>query len=135
MPDPPTFVFAGQRDGAATVPNLRRIGREAEDRAADYLLGLGYTIVTRRFKGAQGEIDLVALDGETLVIVEVKLSRTPFRRAEEGLDDRKARQLATVTDEYLHKSGLADRRLRYDLVAIDETGLRHHVDAFRPEAR
>ena len=46
------------------MPNLRQLGAEAEDRAATYLLGLGYTLVTRRFKAAHGEIDLVALDGE-----------------------------------------------------------------------
>ncbi|HRI44160.1 MAG TPA: YraN family protein [Fimbriimonadaceae bacterium] len=117
------------------MSNLRRVGREAEDRAAGHLLDLGYTIVTRRFKGAGGEIDLVALDGDTLVIVEVKSTRTAFRRAEAGLDDRKARRLAAVADEYLHKFALHDRHLRYDLIAIDRDGLRHHIDAFRPEAR
>lgn len=116
------------------MPNLRRVGQEAEDRAARYLLEQGYTIVTRRFKGVHGEIDLVALDGEVLVVVEVKFVRSSFRKAESGLDDRKVERLAAVTDEYLHKFSLHERRLRYDLIAIDADGLRHHVDAFRPRA-
>lgn len=114
------------------MPSLRRVGADAEDRAADFLLGLGYTIVTRRFKAAHGEIDIVALDGSTLVFVEVKLTRTHGAVPEAAVDERKVRRLVWAADEYLHKAGEPDRPIRYDIVAIDSRGLRHHIDAFRP---
>ena len=113
------------------MPNLRQLGAEAEDRAATYLLGLGYTLVTRRFKAAHGEIDIVALDGETLVIVEVKWIRGRLRLAEAAIDERKMTHLSQAVDEYLAKTGEHDRAVRYDIIAIDPTGLRHHIDAFR----
>ena len=41
-------------------PNRRAEGRDAEDRAADFLIAKGMTIITRRFKCRHGELDLVA---------------------------------------------------------------------------
>lgn len=113
------------------MPNLRRVGAEAEDRAANYLLEQGHTLVTRRFKGQRGEIDLVTLDGEILVITEVKWSRTAYRRAEEGVSPSKIAHLAAVTEEYLSKTGQHDRVVRFDVIAVDSTGLRHYRDAFQ----
>jgi Holliday junction resolvase-like predicted endonuclease len=48
------------------------LGRQAEDRAAGFLEGLGYGILERRWRCPMGELDIVAMDGETLVFVEVK---------------------------------------------------------------
>jgi putative endonuclease len=109
-----------------------RRGKEAEDRAADFLVGLGYTIVTRRFKSRHGELDLVALDGDTLVVVEVKERNTPGWIPEEGIDNRKIASLSSALGDYLAKMEEPERIVRYDLIAIDAKGLRHHIDAFRP---
>ena len=67
------------------MPDKRALGREAEDRAARYLLEQGYTLVTRRFSSKGGEIDLVALDGETMVFVEVKARSGKFGTPEEAI--------------------------------------------------
>ena len=107
------------------MPNFRRLGAEAEDRAAKYLLSLGYTIVTRRFKGVHGEIDLVALDGETLVFVEVKFRRGKFM-PEEQMDPKKAATLGRVIDEYMSKTGETKRPVRCDLIAVTDSEIRHH---------
>jgi len=47
-------------------------GRAAEMQAAEYLMNLGYTIITRNYQIRGGEIDLIALDGDELVFVEVR---------------------------------------------------------------
>lgn len=106
-----------------------RQGSDAEDRAADYLLGLGYTVVTRRYVAKGGEIDLVALDGETLVFVEVK--QRSASRPEEMVGSLKIARMVTAAKEYVLATGDA-RPVRYDVIAIDLSGLRHHVGAFRP---
>ncbi len=113
------------------MSNLRRIGAEAEDRAALYLLDLGYTIVTRRFKSSRGEIDLIALDGDTLVIVEVKSCRVDSFVPEESVSERKSGRIVFAVDEYLHKSGAPNSTVRYDIIAVTPNEIRHHVDAFR----
>ena len=114
------------------MPNLRRLGAEAEDRAAEFLLGLGYTIVTRRFKSSRGEIDIVAMDGETLVFVEVKSRRSRTAVPEEAVDGKKVAHFTGAVGEYLHKAGIPEAVCRYDLIAVTPAGLRHHIAAFRP---
>lgn len=106
--------------------NLRAEGAVAEDRAAEYLLTKGYTLVTRRRKVAGGEIDLVCLDGETLVFVEVKARRTQGFRPEEALGAAKAAHLRTAAREWVDACGDEGREWRFDLIAIDRAGLRHY---------
>jgi putative endonuclease len=113
------------------MPNLRGVGREAEDQAADYLLSKGYTIVTRRFKARHGELDIVALDGDVLVFVEVKNRRAAEYSPEEALDAKKRLGMISAAHEYIVKTAQEFRVVRYDLVAIDADGLRHYEDAFR----
>ena len=48
------------------------LGRRAEDIAAEYLLSLGWKILERNAKNRYGELDITALDGRELVIVEVR---------------------------------------------------------------
>lgn len=114
------------------VPNLVQIGRAAEDQAAQYLLEQGYTIVTRRYKARRGEIDLVALDGETVVFVEVKHRRAPGYTPEESIGPKKIQALERAMREYLAEMDLGQREVRLDLVAIDSSGLRHHIDILAP---
>lgn len=109
-----------------------RKGWEAEDRAADFLVGLGYTIVTRRYRAPQGEIDLLALDGETLVVVEVKERQAGWGTPEEALTLDKQQRLASALRHYMVHVGGEERAVRFDLVAIDGDGVRHVVDAFQP---
>jgi putative endonuclease len=96
------------------------------------LLDKGYTIVTRRYKASRGEIDLVALDGDVLVVVEVKQRTKPGYMPEESVGPLKASRLGMAANEYLLSSGESNREVRFDLVCIDPDGVRHHVDAFRP---
>jgi putative endonuclease len=113
------------------MPDFRGVGREAEDRVADFLVAKGYTIVTRRFKAKHGEIDLVALDGDLLVFVEVKWRRDADARPEDAVDERKAMHLAAAAAEYLREVGEPNRPFRCDIVAATPLGMRHYEDALR----
>jgi len=106
--------------------NLRAAGAAAEDRAADFLLAKGYTLVTRRRKVRGGEIDLVCLDGEVLVFVEVKFRLAPDYRPEESLGATKASRMRTAARSWVEACGDDGRIWRFDLVAIDRAGLRHY---------
>ena len=52
------------------------LGRRGEDLAAGYLESLGMLVVERNWRCTEGEIDIVALDGDALVIAEVKTRRS-----------------------------------------------------------
>jgi putative endonuclease len=114
------------------MPNLRRVGQIAEDAAAEFLAQKGYTIVTRRQKTKSGEIDLVALDGEVLVFVEVKLRNAPGYVPEDSIGSRKESALVRSAEEYIHAMGEHERAVRFDLIAMDADGMRHYLDIFRP---
>ena len=114
------------------MPDVRRVGSKAEDQAAEYLLGLGYSLVTRRYRGGGGEIDIIAWDGDVLVFVEVKFRRSGLVAPEAAVDQRKMSRLASAVDSYLASMGGIDVQVRYDVIGIGPNGLLHLVDAFRP---
>ena len=108
------------------------LGRAGEDAAADYLVAKGYTIVTRRWRGSGGEIDIVALDGDTLVFVEVKTRTTTSSIALEAIDNAKTNAIFAASDDYIDRIGGDGRIVRYDIITISRQGTFHLVDAFRP---
>lgn len=110
-------------------PNRRKLGREAEDRAAAYLLAKGCTIITRRFKCRRGELDLVIMDGDVLAMVEVKM-RLRGGVPEESVTARKRSLLHESARDYLEKVGESGRPYRLDLVAIDRERIEHYPGAF-----
>lgn len=103
----------------------RRIGTAAEDVAARYLLENGYTLVARRAKLSHGELDIVALHGDTLVFVEVKARHNSYETAEESLSPRKLNHLLQAAEEYLAINDLAESETRFDLIVVNEDELRH----------
>lgn len=115
------------------MANLRRLGTEAEDRAATYLIEQGYTLITRRLKVPGGELDLVALDGETLVFVEVKWRRDPTAEPEFALTSRKRARLIQAARVFLARYEGPDREVRFDVIAMAGTEIRHLQGAFTAE--
>ena len=108
------------------MPNQRHLlGLWAEAAAARWLSEAGWTVLARRWRCAQGEIDLVALDAEgVLVAVEVKL-RSSLRTGHplESIDPRRLHRLRAALGRFLWTSGRPTvGGLRIDLVAVHRTG-------------
>lgn len=102
-------------------------GRQAETRAANFLLSLGYTIITRNFQIRGGEIDLIALDGDELVFVEVRQRNDDM--GEESIGPKKSNALRRTAQTYRETMG-EERNFRFDLVVVSPQELRHHRDFF-----
>ena len=121
---------------------LRRtenLGDAGERHAADFLRQRGFRIIARQHSSRFGEIDLIALDGDTLVFVEVKTRRTlSAGDPAEAITPRKQAQLTRVALAYLKRNGLLEQRTRFDVVAVlspaDGTApvVTHYRDAFTP---
>lgn len=106
-------------------------GLQGEALAEEYLCRLGMSVIARRFRGQDGEVDLIMLDGETVVFVEVK-SR-PRGRAGSGLaavTPNKQRRLANAALAFLVQREWMDRPVRFDVVEISEQGVLHVPNAF-----
>ncbi|WP_152448695.1 YraN family protein [Roseivivax sp. THAF40] len=67
--------------------------------AADYERR-GYAIARTRWRGKSGEVDLILRDGEALIFVEVKKSRS-FSRAAERVSPRQMTRLCAAAEEFL----------------------------------
>jgi putative endonuclease len=96
--------------------SLRAVGENA---AAGYLESLGWKIRDRNFRTREGEIDIVAEDGQTLCFVEVK-TRTSrkFGSPAESVDAEKMRRIAELADEYLAAKGPHEGNSRFDIVEV-----------------
>jgi putative endonuclease len=115
------------RGGAA-----RRAGRRAEWIAALLLLAKGYRILGFRLKTPQGEIDLLAVRGKTLAVVEVK-QRASLEAALECVSraqrDRLRRAGAQIA---ARRANLREAFVRLDLIALAPGRLpRHIADAWK----
>ncbi|MGZ7440591.1 YraN family protein [Paenibacillus sp. TH7-28] len=96
-------------------------GREAEQAANDYLTALGYTILKRNWRCRSGELDLIAKDGDTIVIVEVR-SRShraaAFGTPAESITPRKIKQVRDTAAVYFHQTGQTLANVRFDVIAV-----------------
>lgn len=116
------------------MSKARRLGADEERAASRYLAGLGYTIITRNYKRGRSEIDLVAMDGKTVVFIEVRARKKGGRQsAEESIDIAKQERLWETADQYLAEAGVDHLDARFDVIAIEGQEIRHYVDAFRPD--
>ena len=112
-------------------PNRRAQGRQAEDQAAAYLLGQGYTLITRRYTVPGGEIDLIALGDGVLVFVEVKSSSRNAETALLQVDERKRRRFLVAAERYLASTDFPGLPARCDIILVSPQGVQHLADAFR----
>jgi putative endonuclease len=97
-------------------------GNNAENEACQFLLSNGLQLVCRNFRCRQGELDLVMLDQQTLVIVEVRFRKSDkFGSAAETVTRAKQSRIIAATHNYLsiHKT---DSPIRFDVVAISGNG-------------
>lgn len=96
------------------------IGAAAEQAAARFLEALGMRVIELDVRLPAGQVDVVAMDGDCLVIVEVKArSSHAFGLPAEAVDYRKRARLRRLAAEYCHAHPGLGRRLRVDVVAVD----------------
>ncbi len=103
--------------GPGTSTHAR--GAAGEEAAELYLGEQGYRIVARNVRTHLGELDLVALDGETLCFVEIKTrSSGDFGPAIAAVGPAKQRRLAGAAALFLAKNR-SPRACRFDVLGID----------------
>jgi putative endonuclease len=108
------------------------LGRRGERAAEKHLRRNGYRIVARNFRAAGAEIDLVAIDGDTLVFVEVKTRRSRAAGApEEAVDERKQIRMRRAAEVFARRYRAEDSEMRFDIVAVDASGRRLELELVR----
>ena len=96
------------------------LGKFAENRAEKMLVTAGLRILDRNYRCRQGEIDLIAQDGDTLVFVEVRSrGRQDYGSAAESITPKKQRRIIAAARHYLASSPNMPA-CRFDVVTLDE---------------
>ena len=105
-----------------------RAGLWAEMLAALYLQIRGYRILKRRYKCRAGEIDLIALKGRALVMVEVK-ARREMRGALEAVSPRNRVKVERAALHFLSCNPLYNEyEIRFDVLALALPFSIRHLD-------
>lgn len=113
--------------------NKRQIGSQKEQMAAEYLSEKGWKILERNFYCRQGEIDLIAVSpDQVLVFLEVKYRKDEKNGLpEEAVNKKKQRKIQKTAQVYLYQKGISmDRKCRFDVIAIMGNKLKLIENAF-----
>jgi putative endonuclease len=109
------------------------LGRRGEDAAARYLRKLGYVIVARGHRDNIGELDLIAVDGRTVIFVEVKTRTThDAGHPADAVDNAKQQRLTRLALSYMQRHDLLECAARFDVVAVTwPAGGRPKIEHFK----
>jgi len=95
------------------------VGHAGEAAALNHLKERGYRIIARDWRSRLGQIDIIAEDDGTLVVIEVKARRgTAFGLPQEAVDARKQRKLRTLMEVYRAQTRRREQPCRIDVVAL-----------------
>ncbi len=120
-------------------PSTKETGDTAEHVARGYLEEKGYKILNTNWRVGHLELDIVAQDGDELVIVEVK-SRMgePFEHPVDALSDKKIKKVITAAEAWIQFYNWPGET-RFDLILVTINGsnefeIEHYDNAFNSTA-
>lgn len=108
----------------------RRRGSAYEKIAVEYLENHCLKIVKTNYHISQGEVDIIALDGDILAFIEVKYRKdTAFGCPWEAVSLAKQRRICRAAEHYCY-SRQVNRQIRYDVISICGEEIEWFKDAF-----
>ncbi|MGI6011103.1 MAG: YraN family protein [Ruminococcus sp.] len=114
------------------MANKRKLGKEYEEVAGRLLQEQGYVILEKNYRCPLGEIDLIAMDKETLVFAEVKYrSSTRQGVPEEAVGREKQKRISRTARWYMMEMNISqDMPCRFDVISVLRNRLRIYKNAF-----
>ncbi len=105
--------------GSGAVRAKDALGRYGEDVAVRHLEDDGYVVLDRNWRCEIGEIDIVAREGDVLVVCEVK-TRSSLRHGSpfEAITERKLHRLERLGMAWMRAQGARPRSMRIDIVSV-----------------
>ncbi|MEX1376383.1 MAG: YraN family protein [Eubacteriales bacterium] len=101
--------------------NKKNLGDKGESAACRYLENKGYKIVQQNYRTRYGEVDIIAMDKETLVFAEVKLrTGSQFGRGLEAITKHKIDKIHGAAMDYIQKNYEMEPDCRFDVVEISK---------------
>ena len=112
--------------------NQHRLGKKGEEQAAAALQAAGMEIIIKNFRSKTGEIDIIAIDGQTIVFVEVKAwSVFGMENLEYSIDTRKQQKIIKTAKFFLSENRkYSNMSIRFDVIFVKENLVNHLASAF-----
>ena len=113
-------------------------GKRGEDLAAQFLEEKNYRLLERNWRHGRAELDIIAMDGKTMVFAEVKTrSDDIFERPENAVKNKKRGLMIKAAIGYMHKTK-HENAIRFDILSVILRGgkdpqIDHFKDAFFPD--
>ena len=100
----------------------QRVGRRAEDIAAEFLHSKGLAVLARNYRRRVGELDVIARQGDVLVIAEVRTRASDaYGGAAASVNVRKQRRLIRAAAQLIQqRTDLARLRMRFDVIVVSD---------------
>jgi len=113
--------------------NRQQKGKEAEQRACDYLQSKGFKLLEKNYHCTYGEIDLIMQDLEDIVFVEVRSrTRKDYGHALESINQAKITKLIKTATHFLQRKNWLDKTNgRFDIVALHPTDGKMQIQWFK----
>ncbi|MCX7656218.1 MAG: YraN family protein [Treponemataceae bacterium] len=107
-------------------------GKQGEDMAAHFLEKRGYQILERNFRSVSGEIDIIALQEDTIIFIEVKnWGCYGTEDLERALNHKKQKRIIKTANVFLDSHRQYNRmHVRFDVLFIQGKAVQHLVGAF-----
>jgi putative endonuclease len=113
---------SGRSGGDAGVrrrPDKDELGRAGEQLAVEHLVARGLVVLARNWRRREGELDVVATDGHSLVVCEVKTrSGVGYGLPVEAVTRAKAARIRRLAQQWLAESRARWVEVRFDVVAV-----------------
>jgi len=111
------------------------LGQQGEDLAVSFLEKKGYTILMRNYRFQKAEIDIIAQNEESLIVIEVKTrSSIEFGLPQDFIKPAKIKLLIKAVNQYVEVQKI-DKNIRFDIIAVHKKSdgdfeIEHIEDAF-----
>jgi putative endonuclease len=107
----------------------KQLGKNGEDFTAVYIENEGMEVVARNYHSRYGEVDIIALDGDTYAFVEVKTrTGTAYGTAGEAVGFSKRKKLLMTACCYIEQEQLDGFNFRFDVAQVYVKNDGMHMD-------
>ena len=105
--------------GESVLNRQQQFGQSGETVAARFLKKQRYKILETNYRTPQGEIDIIAKDGDTIAFIEVKARRSDhFGNPKGAVTIHKQRRISMAALQYLKATKQSEAKARFDVVGI-----------------
>ncbi len=95
------------------------MGSRGEEYAAEFVEGRGMRVIRRNYRCRMGEIDIIAVDADTVVFIEVKTRASGmYGSPAEAVTDAKKSKLLKTAYHYIMSNDTKGMGLRFDVAEV-----------------